>query len=83
MYFCFSRKKTADLRTTFVHDKAQVETNIGFDAAGPILNGSIVLGHQGWLAGYQYVYSTAKAALTKNNFAVGYKAKDFTVSGNM
>jgi hypothetical protein len=76
-------KKTADLRTTFVHDKAQVETNIGFDAAGPILNGSIVLGHQGWLAGYQYVYSTAKAALTKNNFAVGYKAKDFTLFTNL
>ena len=48
-----------------------METNIGFDAAGPILNGSVVVGHQGWLAGYQYVYSTAKAALTKNNFFIG------------
>jgi len=76
-------KKTADLRTTYVHDKAHVETNIGFDAAGPILNGAIVLGHQGWLAGYQYVYSTAKAALTKNNFGVGYKAKDFTLFANL
>jgi len=41
------------------------------------------LGHQGCFAGYQYVYSTAKAALTKNNFAVGYKAKDFTLFGNI
>ncbi|CAF1031069.1 unnamed protein product [Adineta steineri] len=76
-------KKTADLRTSYVHDKAHVETNIGFDAAGPILNGAIVLGHQGWLAGYQYVYSTAKGALTKNNFGVGYKAKDFTLFANL
>jgi len=76
-------KKTADLRTTYVHDKAQVETNIGSDATGPILNGSIVLGHQGWLAGYQYVYSTAKAALTKNHFSVGFKAADFTLIANL
>ena len=33
--------------------------------------------------GYQYVYSTAKAALTKNNFGVGFKAKDFTLFANM
>ncbi|CAF1148605.1 unnamed protein product [Rotaria sordida] len=76
-------KKTAELRTTYIHDKAQIETNIGSDAAGPILNGAIVLGYQGWSAGYQYVYSTAKAGLTKSNFAVGYKAKDFTLFANL
>ena len=76
-------KKAADLRTSYVHDKAHIETNISSDAAGPILNGAIVLGHQGWLAGYQYVYSTAKATLTKNNFGVGYKGKDFTLFANM
>ena len=77
------RKKTADLRTTYVHDRAQVETNVAFDAAGPIVNGSAVVGHQGWLAGFQYVYSTARAALTKHTFAVGYKAKDFTIFANL
>lgn len=76
-------KKTADLRTTYVHDRAQIETNVAFDAAGPIINGSAVVGYQGWLAGYQYVYSTVRAALTKNNFAVGYKAKDFTIFANL
>ncbi|CAF1056757.1 unnamed protein product [Didymodactylos carnosus] len=76
-------KKTAALRSAFQADKVHVETNIDFDTAGPILNGSVVLGHMGWLAGYNYVYSTAKAALTKNNFAVGYKAKDFTLYANM
>jgi len=81
--FQIQEKKTADLRTTYVHDKAQVETNIGFDATGPILNGSVVLGHQGWSTGYQYVYSTATGALTKNNFAVGFKAKDFTLLANV
>lgn len=81
--FSIHRKKTADLRTSYTHDRAHIETNISSDASGPVLNGSVVLGQQGWLLGYQYVYSTAKAALTKNNFAVGFKGKDFTVFGNM
>jgi len=76
-------KKTAELRTAYTHDKAHVETNIAFDKDGPILNGALVLGHQGWLAGYQYVFNTARSALTKNNFAVGFKAKDFTLFANM
>ena len=76
-------KKTAELRTTYVHDKAQIETNIGSDGSGPALNGSLVLGFQGWTAGYQYAYSTTKAALTKSNFALGYKAKDFTLFANL
>jgi len=76
-------KKTAELRTAYTHDKAHVETNVAFDNAGPILNGAIVLGHQGWLAGYQYVFNTARSLLTKNNFAVGFRAKDFTLYANM
>ncbi|CAF2383941.1 unnamed protein product [Rotaria sp. Silwood2] len=77
------RKKTAELRTAYTHDRAHIETNVVFDNAGPILNGAIVLGHQGWLAGYQYVFNTARSLLTKNNFAVGFKAKDFTLYANM
>jgi len=83
IYFYYFRKKTAELRTAYTHDKAHIETNVAFDAAGPILNGTIVLGHQGWLAGYQYVFNTARSTLTKNNFAVGFRAKDFTLHANM
>lgn len=78
-----SRKKTAELRTAYTHDKAHVETNVAFDNTGPILNGAVVLGHQGWLVGYQYVFNTARSVLTKNNFAVGFRAKDFTLYANM
>ena len=79
----YFRKKTAELRTAYTHDKAHIETNVAFDNAGPILNGAIVLGYQNWLAGYQYVFNTARSTLTKNNFAVGFKAKDFTLHANM
>jgi voltage-dependent anion channel protein 2 len=82
LFLCF-RKKTAELRTAYTHDKAHIETNVAFDNAGPILNGTLVLGHQGWLAGYQYVFNTARSLLTKNNFAVGFRAKDFTLYANM
>lgn len=78
-----SGKKTAELRTAYTHDRAHIETNVAFDPSGPILNGAIVLGHQGWLAGYQYVFNTAKSLMTKNNFAVGFRAKDFTLHANM
>lgn len=76
-------KKTAELRTAYTHDKAHVETNVVFDPAGPILNGAIVLAHQGWLTGYQYVFNTARSGLTKNNFVASFRAKDFTLYANM
>jgi voltage-dependent anion channel protein 2 len=76
-------KRPAELRTAYTHDKAHVESDVTFDSAGPLLNGAVVLGHQGWLVGYQYVFNTAKSLLTKNNFAVGFRAKDFTLYANM
>jgi hypothetical protein len=36
-----------------------------------------VLAFEGWLAGYQMSFDTAKSKLSQNNFALGYKAADF------
>lgn len=77
--FYFS-KKTADLRTTYVHDKAHVETNITAETGSPNVNGAVVLGHRGFLAGYSYAYSTARGALTRSNALVGFEGKDFVAS---
>lgn len=73
-------KKTADLRTTYVHDKAHVETNITAESGNPSVNGAVVLGHQGFLAGYSYAYSTARSALTRSNALIGFEGKDFVAS---
>ena len=58
---------------------ADVDLNLG----GPVVNASAVVGHQGWLGGYQMAFDTSKSQLTKNNFSVGYSAKDFTLHTNV
>lgn len=45
--------------------------------AGPTIQAAAVLGYEGWLAGYQLAFDTAKSKLTQNNFAFGYRAGDF------
>jgi len=35
--------------------------------------------YNGWLAGYQTAFDTAKSKATQNNFAVGYSKDDITI----
>jgi len=35
--------------------------------------------YNGWLAGYQTVFDTAKSKVTQNNFAIGYSKDDITL----
>jgi len=50
------------------------------DGSNAIVNGSMVLGYQGWLGGYQMTFDTVESALKKNNFSVGYTAGDFQLT---
>merc|ERR1712083_678503 len=43
------------------------------------INATAVVGHKGWLAGYQTCFDLTKSAVTKNNFGLGYTAKDFVL----
>ena len=43
------------------------------------INATAVVGHKGWLAGYQTCFDLTKSAVTKNNFGVGYTAQDFVL----
>uniref|UniRef100_A0A286XUD4 Non-selective voltage-gated ion channel VDAC1 n=1 Tax=Cavia porcellus TaxID=10141 RepID=A0A286XUD4_CAVPO len=43
----------------------------------------LVLGHEGWLAGYQMNFETAKSRVTQSNFAVGYKMDEFQLHTNV
>ena len=47
------------------------------------MNASAVIGHQGWLAGYQMAFDTGKSKLTKNNFSLGYSLGDFVLHTNV
>ncbi|XP_030593782.1 voltage-dependent anion-selective channel protein 3 isoform X2 [Archocentrus centrarchus] len=70
-------KKSAKLKTSYKRDFVNVGCDLDFDMAGPTVHTAAVLGYEGWLAGYQMAFDTAKSKLTKNNLALGYKADDF------
>ncbi|KAL1770410.1 voltage-dependent anion-selective channel protein 1 [Sigmodon hispidus] len=57
--------------------------DVDFDIAGPSIWGALVLGYEGWLAGYQMNFETSKSRVTQSNFAVGYKTDEFQLHTNV
>lgn len=78
-----SGKKSGVLKTSYKHDKFILNTDVDLDLAGPVVHNSLTIGHLGWLLGLQTSFDTAKSQLTRNNFAVGYAANDFTIHTNV
>ncbi|XP_029459568.1 voltage-dependent anion-selective channel protein 3 isoform X2 [Rhinatrema bivittatum] len=76
-------KKSGKLKTSYKRDYANLGCDIDFDLAGPTLHGCIVLGYEGWLAGYQMAFDTSKSKVVQNNFALGYRAGDFQLHTNV
>ncbi|NWU94369.1 VDAC3 protein, partial [Upupa epops] len=76
-------KKSGKLKTSYKRDYVNLGCNIDIDLAGPTIYGWAVLGYEGWLAGYQMAFDTAKSKLSQNNFALGYKAGDFQLHTNV
>uniref|UniRef100_A0A667YGI9 Non-selective voltage-gated ion channel VDAC3 n=1 Tax=Myripristis murdjan TaxID=586833 RepID=A0A667YGI9_9TELE len=76
-------KKSAKLKTGYKREYINLGCDLDFDMAGPTIHTAAVLGYEGWLAGYQMAFDTAKSKLTQNNFALGYKAADFQLHTNV
>jgi len=73
-----SGKKTGKLKSQYKMTNVTVDGVLdGGDEKNMLLNGSMVLGYQGWLGGYQMAFDTNENALKKNNFSAGYCAGDF------
>lgn len=73
-------KKSGKIKTAYKHD--YVHTNLDLDLNSLTLLGSAVIGYKGYLAGYQFgldTSKTAKALLSKNNFALGYSKDDLGI----
>ena len=51
------------LKTEYKHDAAMVTADL--DLGLTALNASAVMGHKGWLAGYQTCFDITKSAITK------------------
>ncbi|XP_026077970.1 voltage-dependent anion-selective channel protein 2 [Carassius auratus] len=78
-----SGKKSGKVKTAYKREYANVGCDVDFDFAGPAVHGSAVLGYEGWLAGYQMTFDTAKSKMTRSNFAIGYKTGDFQLHTNV
>lgn len=72
-------KKSGKIKTGYKQDYVNTNVDVDFDFAGPTVHGAAVVGYNGWLAGYQMAFDTAKSKLAKSNFAVGYTSGDFTL----
>ncbi|KAG8034568.1 hypothetical protein G9C98_007644 [Cotesia typhae] len=72
--------KTGKLKTTYKHENvsATADFDLSLNAA-PLIHSTAVIGYQGWLAGYQTSFDAQRNKITKNNFALGFTAKDFGV----
>ena len=70
-------KKSGKLKASYKRDCFSLGSNVDIDFSGPTIYGWAVLAFEGWLAGYQMSFDTAKSKLSQNNFALGYKAADF------
>ncbi|TTG62694.1 Voltage-dependent anion-selective channel protein 2 [Bagarius yarrelli] len=76
-------KKSGKVKTAYKREYVNLGCDVDFDFAGPTIHGAAVVGYEGWLAGYQMSFDTAKSKMTRNNFAVGYKTGDFQLHTNV
>uniref|UniRef100_A0A8C3G633 Non-selective voltage-gated ion channel VDAC3 n=1 Tax=Cyclopterus lumpus TaxID=8103 RepID=A0A8C3G633_CYCLU len=74
-------KKSGKLKSAYKRDFVNLGCDVDFE--GPIIHAAGVLGYEGWLAGYQMAFDTAKSKLAQNNFALGYRAGDFQLHTNV
>uniref|UniRef100_A0A4W5QFH9 Non-selective voltage-gated ion channel VDAC2 n=1 Tax=Hucho hucho TaxID=62062 RepID=A0A4W5QFH9_9TELE len=81
--FCCVSKKSGKVKTAYKREFVNLGCDVDFDFAGPTIHGAAVVGYEGWLAGYQITFDTAKSKMTQNNFAVGYKTGDFQLHTNV
>lgn len=75
--------KSGHLKSEYKHDKVAFNSEMDLALHGPLVKAAVVVGHQGWLAGYQTALDTEKGKLTKNNFALGYTTGDFVLHTNV
>lgn len=54
-----------------------------YDINGTAVHGAVVVGYEGWLAGYQMTFEAGKNRVTQSNFAVGYKTDEFQLHTNV
>ncbi|XP_054916584.1 voltage-dependent anion-selective channel protein 2-like [Poeciliopsis prolifica] len=70
-------KKTGKVKSAYKSQSMNLVCDV--DLQGPIVHGSLVLGYDGWLGGYETVYDATKTKPGHHNFALGFRSTDFQV----
>ena len=78
-----SGKKTGKLTCGYKSLFFNLNHDVDFDHTGAVFNGSGTVGYQGWLAGLKVAFDPSKNKLSRSNFAVGYQAPEFHVTGHL
>ena len=60
-------KGIAKIKTGYKREHINLGCDVDFDIAGPSIRGALVLGYEGWLAGYQMNFETSKSRVTQSN----------------
>lgn len=71
------RKKSGKVQTAYKCEYVNMGCDVDFDFSGAVVNAAAVLGYDSWLAGFQATFDPTKSKITRNNFAIGYRARDF------
>ncbi|TRY80737.1 hypothetical protein TCAL_04340 [Tigriopus californicus] len=75
--------KNGKIKAEYKHDTLAAQADMDMNMGGPLVNASLVLGHQGWLAGYQMAFDSTKSKITRNNIGLGYAKGDFVFHSNV
>lgn len=76
-YAVATGSKSGVVKAAFKKDHVNVALDANV-AKAPLVNGSAVVGYQGFLLGYQMAFDVGSSKLTKSNFALGYSAGNLT-----
>lgn len=78
-----SGKRTGKLTCGYKSLFFNLNSDVDLDYTGAVFNGAGVFGYLGWLAGIKMTFDPTKNKLSKSNFALGYQAPEFHVTGHL
>ncbi|KTG35390.1 hypothetical protein cypCar_00025654 [Cyprinus carpio] len=77
-------KKSGKIKSGFQREHINLGCEPCFaDINGTAVHGAVVVGFEGWLAGYQMTFEAGRNRVTQSNFAVGYKSDEFQLHTNV
>ncbi|CAH1164706.1 unnamed protein product [Phyllotreta striolata] len=71
--------KSGVAKLAYANEKFAANADADLKGDGQLVKASAVVGHQGWLTGYQGTFDVQNTKLAKSNFSLGFSTKDFVL----